>query len=180
MVFLFLRCAIRQTETGSIVITPFPGAIETKPGSATVPFFGIEPAILDPVTGKVSCLDTLCLNCKIWNAGRNWSETMLRESLLSRSPGRPLLARSTKIINDTSRLTWRWNMYANPYLILSWLFSSHTLDCSIRETELRVMTMDIFGLKDVSMVRRFTCFFFSIWQWFFLWVDVINVSGHRL
>ncbi|EDR02821.1 acetate--CoA ligase [Laccaria bicolor S238N-H82] len=41
-----------QTETGSIVVTPFPGAIETKPGSATVPFFGIEPAILDPITGK--------------------------------------------------------------------------------------------------------------------------------
>lgn len=42
-----------QTETGSIVVTPFPGAIETKPGSATVPFFGIEPAILEPTTGKV-------------------------------------------------------------------------------------------------------------------------------
>jgi len=41
-----------QTETGSIVVTPFPGAIETKPGSATVPFFGIETAILDPTTGK--------------------------------------------------------------------------------------------------------------------------------
>jgi acetyl-CoA synthetase len=50
------QCAIVdtfwQTETGSIVVTPFPGAIETKPGSATVPFFGIEPAILDPVSGK--------------------------------------------------------------------------------------------------------------------------------
>ncbi|KAF8225577.1 acetate--CoA ligase [Tricholoma matsutake] len=49
------QCAIVdtfwQTETGSIVVTPFPGAIETKPGSATVPFFGIEPAILDPTTG---------------------------------------------------------------------------------------------------------------------------------
>ncbi|KAF8190292.1 acetate--CoA ligase [Mycena galopus ATCC 62051] len=41
-----------QTETGSIVITPFPGAVPTKPGSATVPFFGHEPAILDPVSGK--------------------------------------------------------------------------------------------------------------------------------
>ncbi|KAJ2928133.1 hypothetical protein H1R20_g8947, partial [Candolleomyces eurysporus] len=41
-----------QTETGSIVVTPFPGAIETKPGSATVPFFGIEPAILNPTTGE--------------------------------------------------------------------------------------------------------------------------------
>ena len=55
--------AIRQTETGSIVVTPFPGAIETKPGSATVPFFGIETAILDAHTGKVSCLDALFLDC---------------------------------------------------------------------------------------------------------------------
>ncbi len=36
-----------QTETGGILITPLPGAISLKPGSATVPFFGIEPAILD-------------------------------------------------------------------------------------------------------------------------------------
>ena len=35
-----------QTETGGIMITPLPGAIDTKPGSATVPFFGIKPAIL--------------------------------------------------------------------------------------------------------------------------------------
>jgi len=41
-----------QTETGSIIITPFPGAIPTKPGSATVPFLGIQPAILDVDTGK--------------------------------------------------------------------------------------------------------------------------------
>jgi len=41
-----------QTETGSIVLTPLPGATKLKPGSATFPFFGIEPAILDPVTGK--------------------------------------------------------------------------------------------------------------------------------
>src|SRR5690625_3440151 len=36
-----------QTETGGIMITPLPGAIDTKPGSATKPFFGIEPAIVD-------------------------------------------------------------------------------------------------------------------------------------
>ncbi|KAG7096115.1 acetyl-CoA synthetase [Marasmius oreades] len=41
-----------QTETGSIVITPFPGAISTKPGSATVPFFGIHPELLEPTSGK--------------------------------------------------------------------------------------------------------------------------------
>ncbi|TFL07684.1 acetate--CoA ligase [Pterulicium gracile] len=40
-----------QTETGSIVVTPFPGAVETKPGAATVPFFGIDPALLDPQAG---------------------------------------------------------------------------------------------------------------------------------
>ncbi len=42
-----------QTETGGILITPLPGAIPTKPGSATFPFFGIEPVILDPESGKV-------------------------------------------------------------------------------------------------------------------------------
>ena len=36
-----------QTETGGILITPLPGAISTKPGSATVPFFGVRPEILD-------------------------------------------------------------------------------------------------------------------------------------
>jgi acetyl-CoA synthetase len=36
-----------QTETGGILITPLPGAVPTKPGSATLPFFGVEPAILD-------------------------------------------------------------------------------------------------------------------------------------
>jgi acetyl-CoA synthetase len=36
-----------QTETGGILITPLPGATKTKPGSATRPFFGIKPALVD-------------------------------------------------------------------------------------------------------------------------------------
>jgi len=36
-----------QTETGGILISPLPGAIDLKPGSATKPFFGISPALLD-------------------------------------------------------------------------------------------------------------------------------------
>ncbi len=36
-----------QTETGGIMISPLPGAIATKPGSATLPFFGVKPAIVD-------------------------------------------------------------------------------------------------------------------------------------
>jgi len=41
-----------QTETGGILITPLPGATDLKPGSATRPFFGVEPALVDP-EGKV-------------------------------------------------------------------------------------------------------------------------------
>jgi len=37
-----------QTETGGILITPLPGATALKPGSATRPFFGVQPAIIDP------------------------------------------------------------------------------------------------------------------------------------
>ena len=36
-----------QTETGGILITPLPGAIDQKPGSATKPFFGVKPAIVN-------------------------------------------------------------------------------------------------------------------------------------
>ena len=36
-----------QTETGSIMITPLPGATDLKPGSATLPFFGVEPQLVD-------------------------------------------------------------------------------------------------------------------------------------
>ncbi|KAA0690473.1 acetate--CoA ligase [Halopseudomonas laoshanensis] len=47
-----MRCPIVdtwwQTETGAIMITPLPGATDLKPGSATRPFFGVEPALVDP------------------------------------------------------------------------------------------------------------------------------------
>ncbi len=41
-----------QTETGGILITPLPGATKLKPGSATLPFFGVQPAIVD-TEGKI-------------------------------------------------------------------------------------------------------------------------------
>src|SRR5436309_1954654 len=47
-----VRCPIVdtwwQTETGMIMVTPLPGAIPTKPGSATLPFFGVDPTVVDP------------------------------------------------------------------------------------------------------------------------------------
>jgi acetyl-CoA synthetase len=42
-----------QTETGAIMITPLPGATPTKPGSATLPFFGVDPAIVDAAGKEV-------------------------------------------------------------------------------------------------------------------------------
>ncbi|MEY4374477.1 MAG: hypothetical protein RL760_643, partial [Candidatus Eisenbacteria bacterium] len=42
-----------QTETGGILITPLPGVTPTKPGSATLPFFGVKPVLLEPESGRV-------------------------------------------------------------------------------------------------------------------------------
>jgi acetyl-CoA synthetase len=51
------RCAVVdtwwQTETGGILITPLPGVTPTKPGSATLPFFGVKPVLLEPEKGAV-------------------------------------------------------------------------------------------------------------------------------
>jgi len=61
------RCPITdtwwQTETGGILIAPLPGATELKPGSATLPFFGIQPLILS-AEGKIlegECEGMLCI-----------------------------------------------------------------------------------------------------------------------
>ncbi len=52
-----------QTETGGILISPQTGAIELKPGSATKPFFGIEPCIVDKEGNELEgeCEGMLCL-----------------------------------------------------------------------------------------------------------------------
>jgi acetyl-CoA synthetase len=51
------RCAVVdtwwQTETGGILITPLPGVTPAKPGSATLPFFGIRPIVVNPENGQV-------------------------------------------------------------------------------------------------------------------------------
>lgn len=61
-----------QTETGGILITPLPGAIDIKPAMATVPFFGVEPSIVDdagkPLEGV--CEGNLCIN-------RSWPGQMM-------------------------------------------------------------------------------------------------------
>nr|WP_321481608.1 acetate--CoA ligase [uncultured Cohaesibacter sp.] len=53
-----------QTETGGILITPLPGATDLKPGSATRPFFGVQPVMLDTMgneIGETECEGVLCI-----------------------------------------------------------------------------------------------------------------------
>jgi len=53
-----------QTETGGIMISPLPGAIPMKPGSATLPFFGVEPSLVDADGNELSGVaeGNLCIN----------------------------------------------------------------------------------------------------------------------
>ena len=67
-----------QTETGAIMISPIPGAIATKPGTATLPFFGIDAAIVDEEGREVGP-----------NEGASWSSAShgLRCSAVSMATG---------------------------------------------------------------------------------------------
>ena len=53
-----------QTETGGILITPLPGVTDTKPGSATKPFFGIQPVLVDNENNELNgpSEGNLCIN----------------------------------------------------------------------------------------------------------------------
>ncbi len=90
------RCAVVdtwwQTETGGILITPLPGATPTKPGSATLPFFGVEPVLVDEEGREIpgnGVSGNLCLK-------RSWpgqartiygDHQRFRETYFSRFPG---------------------------------------------------------------------------------------------
>lgn len=88
------RCTIVdtywQTETGGHVLTPIPGAMITKPGSACFPFLGIEPAVLDPHTGEEKRGNNVC---GVLCLKRPW-------------PGRTSGGSRGRSIED-SRLLWR-------------------------------------------------------------------------
>jgi acetyl-CoA synthetase len=61
-----------QTETGGILITPLPGAIDIKPAMATVPFFGVEPCIVNDEGKELEgvCTGNLCIK-------RSWPGQMM-------------------------------------------------------------------------------------------------------
>ena len=90
------RCAVVdtwwQTETGGILISPLPGATPTKPGSATLPFFGVRPVVVDDdgcvLTGD-GVAGNLCLEGSWPGQARTiyGDHARFRETYFSRFPG---------------------------------------------------------------------------------------------
>jgi acetyl-CoA synthetase len=90
------RCAVVdtwwQTETGGILITPLPGATPAKPGSATLPFFGIEPVLVDD-EGKIIEGDDVRGNLCLKRSWPGQARTLygdhgrFRETYFSQYPG---------------------------------------------------------------------------------------------
>jgi acetyl-CoA synthetase len=82
-----------QTETGGILITPLPGATPAKPGSATLPFFGIEPQLVDDEGNVVEGNDVrgnLCI-ARSWpgQARTLWGDhERFKQTYFSAFPGR--------------------------------------------------------------------------------------------
>jgi acetyl-CoA synthetase len=90
------RCAVVdtwwQTETGGILITPLPGATPAKPGSATLPFFGVRPVIVDESGKELKGNDVsgnLCLAGSWPGQARTiyGDHSRFRETYFSRFPG---------------------------------------------------------------------------------------------
>ena len=109
-----------QTETGGILITPLPGATGLKPGSATRPFFGIQPALVDgegnvlegAAEGNLCILDSgrgKCERCSAITSG-SWKPISVH-SRASISPVTAVAAMRTAIIGlragSTTLLTFR-------------------------------------------------------------------------
>ncbi|MHC4921740.1 MAG: acetate--CoA ligase [Planctomycetota bacterium] len=90
------RCTIVdtwwQTETGGILITPLPGAIPTKPGSATLPFFGVQPVLVDDDGNRLEGNDvrgSLCMQASWPGLARTiWGDhARFHETYFARYPG---------------------------------------------------------------------------------------------
>ena len=91
------RCAVVdtwwQTETGGAMITPLPGATPCKPGSATLPFFGVEPVLVDDEGHLLEGNDVrgnLCLQRPWPGQARTvyGDHQRFRETYFTRFPGR--------------------------------------------------------------------------------------------
>jgi len=90
------RCAVVdtwwQTETGGILITPLPGATPCKPGSATLPFFGVDPVVVDEAGTELTgngVSGNLCLRHSWPGQARTiyGDHSRFQETYFSRYPG---------------------------------------------------------------------------------------------
>jgi len=90
------RCAVVdtwwQTETGGILITPLPGATPCKPGSATLPFFGVDPVVVDEQGNELAgngVSGNLCLRHSWPGQARTiyGDHSRFQETYFSRYPG---------------------------------------------------------------------------------------------
>jgi len=90
------RCAVVdtwwQTETGGILITPLPGVTPTKPGSATLPFFGVKPIVMDADGKQLDGNDVsgaLCMGAPWPGQARTvWGDHQrFKETYFSQYPG---------------------------------------------------------------------------------------------
>jgi acetyl-CoA synthetase len=91
------RCSVVdtwwQTETGGILITPLPGVTPMKPGSATLPFFGVKPELVEPESGKLlegnDVSGALCMNTPWPGQARTvWGDHgRFRETYFTTYPG---------------------------------------------------------------------------------------------
>jgi acetyl-CoA synthetase len=90
------RCAVVdtwwQTETGGILITPLPGVTPTKPGSATLPFFGVKPILMDADGKQLDGNDVsgaLCMGAPWPGQARTvWGDHQrFKETYFSQYPG---------------------------------------------------------------------------------------------
>jgi acetyl-CoA synthetase len=90
------RCAVVdtwwQTETGGILITPLPGATPCKPGSATLPFFGVDPVVVDEQGNELAgngVAGNLCLRHSWPGQARTiyGDHSRFQETYFSRYPG---------------------------------------------------------------------------------------------
>ena len=141
-----------QTETGSHVITPLGGVTPTKPGSASLPFFGIEPAIIDPVSGEEIHGNDVegvlaikkpwpSMARTVWGAHKRYMDTYLNvykgfyvstmiliQLILSAKMGPSLLvmelAETTRVTTGSEAASMTWSMFLG-------------IDCPPRKLKLR-------------------------------------------
>ena len=100
----WLKYIIIFCRKGAPMIFPIPGCVPMKPGSATLPFFGILPVILNDDGKELSGPNTGFLAFKVIIQLLQWNQLIIKLLSLFRMPGLLLPGLSMEITNDLKRL----------------------------------------------------------------------------